>query len=262
VGVGRLSVAFRSLGVALILTSACTAPSPSPSPPPATAARPLRSPTTTIGPTTAPTLPPSATPSMSAPATIDPLSSSPSNPYLSAPFAPSIEVMGGPIEKAVIRRVLAAVADAITTVNGEPYVDPSANFSCDVGPQCEVDILGHLASAEGVDRWIFAFTPNSPGLDVLVGSSWEAVPDTVVPALEQIALADREAGYLLSQGGWEAPTGSWFPNQPGTLAVSYSKPAGAMMEAATADAATRVLQIEIDLADRAVVFISIQTVNV
>lgn len=95
---------------------------------------------------------------------------------------------GGVPEELQTDEIAAAVADAIWTIDGEPWSAMTAGGSCGAD-SCTLEVAGAPPDGFGEDVWVFTVTPSS-GAVVLAEADLHGVPVAWVDVLDRMA---REA---------------------------------------------------------------------
>jgi hypothetical protein len=91
---------------------------------------------------------------------------------------------GGVPDELETDAIASALAEAIWTLDGEPWRTLSAGGSC--GPQtCTLEIAGADADVQAEDLWIFEVTPASGTVD-LVSAELRSVPPEMVARLDEL----------------------------------------------------------------------------
>jgi hypothetical protein len=103
--------------------------------------------------------------------------------------------------------VAASIADAIWTIDGEPWDAVLIDASCGES-SCLIDVAGTREGAAGDDVWTFGQTATG-GVELLVeGVQLHAIPESVVADLDRQARsllgADVE-GMVLTAATWQPP---------------------------------------------------------
>lgn len=91
---------------------------------------------------------------------------------------------GGVPDELETEAIAAAVADAIWTIDGEPWSTMSTGGSC--GPQtCTLEVAGADADAPGDDLWVFEATPGTGAVEV-VSAELRSLPAELVSGLDEL----------------------------------------------------------------------------
>ncbi|HUF07048.1 MAG TPA: hypothetical protein VMP86_06630 [Candidatus Binatia bacterium] len=114
---------------------------------------------------------------------------------------------GGVAEPLQTAEIAGAVADAIWTVDGEPWTTIAAGGSC--GPdECTLEVGGSRAGAAGEDAWTFHVVPAAGEVTVL-SAQLGSVPDELVANADRLARgADADGlldGLILAGHSWQPP---------------------------------------------------------
>jgi hypothetical protein len=113
---------------------------------------------------------------------------------------------GGVSDEIATDAVAAKLADAIWTVDGEPWTAISAGGSC--GPQtCTVELAGAAAGAVGEDLWVFEVTPASGAVEV-VSADLRSLPADLLARLDEVTRASLAADEL---EGLDLTNLRWLP---------------------------------------------------
>ena len=124
---------------------------------------------------------------------------------------------GGVPEELQTEEVAAAVADAIWTINGEPWDAISAAGSCD-GAICTLELAGGSEGSAGEDVWVLSVAPAHAQVDV-VSADLHNLPSETVDALDQLA-RDAEGGSALAD--MLLASARWLPSPAeGRFALAY-----------------------------------------
>lgn len=114
---------------------------------------------------------------------------------------------GGVAESLRTAEIADAVADAIWTVDGEPWTAMAVGGSC--GPdECTLEVGGSRAGAAGEDAWTFNVRP-AAGQITVVSAQLGSVPDALVANADRLARgADADGlldGLILAGQSWQPP---------------------------------------------------------
>ncbi|MGH2402344.1 MAG: hypothetical protein ACRDE6_06500 [Candidatus Limnocylindria bacterium] len=91
---------------------------------------------------------------------------------------------GGVPDELETEAIAAAVANAIWTIDGEPWSTMSTGGSC--GPQtCTLEVAGADADAPGEDLWVFEATPGTGAVEV-VSAELRSLPSELVSGLDEL----------------------------------------------------------------------------
>lgn len=91
---------------------------------------------------------------------------------------------GGVPDELETDAIAAAVAEAIWTIDGEPWTTMATGGSC--GPQaCTLEVAGADAGSPGEDLWVFEVTPGSEAVEV-VSADLRSLPAELVPRLDEL----------------------------------------------------------------------------
>lgn len=110
-----------------------------------------------------------------------------------------------------------AVADAIWTIDGQPWTTMSVGGSCGTA-SCTLDVAGSRRDRPGEDRWTFSVAP-SMGEASVVDTSLGSMPAELVVQADELARGS-EAGELLSDLVVASATWS-LPPDDGQLVLAY-----------------------------------------
>ena len=114
---------------------------------------------------------------------------------------------GGVPQELQTQEVTAAVADAIWTLDGDPWETISAAGSCE-SSTCNLELAGATQGAAGEDVWVLSVVPDSAQVDV-VTADLHGVPSATVDALDQLARGAEGGGalaeMLLTSVRWQPP---------------------------------------------------------
>lgn len=114
---------------------------------------------------------------------------------------------GGVAEPLQTAEIADAVADAIWTVDGEPWTTMAVGGSCGAD-ECTLEVGGSRAGAAGEDAWTFNVVPATGEVTVL-GAQLGSVPDALVAHADRLARdADTDGlldGLILAGHGWQPP---------------------------------------------------------
>jgi hypothetical protein len=114
---------------------------------------------------------------------------------------------GGVSDEIATGAVAANLADAIWTIDGQPWTTISAGGSC--GPQtCTLEFAGAAAGAVGEDLWVFEVTPDSGQVEV-VSAELRSLPADLLARLDAATRAslasDELEGLALTNLRWLPP---------------------------------------------------------
>ncbi len=91
---------------------------------------------------------------------------------------------GGVPDELQVEAIAGAVAEAIWTIDGEPWKTVSTGGSC--GPQaCTLEVAGADANAPGEDLWVFEVVPGSGAVEV-VTAELRSMPAELVSRLDEL----------------------------------------------------------------------------
>jgi hypothetical protein len=191
----------------VLISTACSAtvaPSPSPSPP---AAATQTTPPETEEPvewTAEPIESASATPALTGIALPQP-----GHPFgataLLAAMRNSVRPGGVP-DQIETDPIAAALAEAIWTLDGQPWTTIAAGGSC--GPDsCTLDVAGSRAGIPGEDLWVFAVVPAVASVQVL-SSEVRSLPEDMLLRLDELARIVVQDGSL---DGMVLTSVRWLP---------------------------------------------------
>lgn len=113
---------------------------------------------------------------------------------------------GGVPDELETRQIAERVAEAVWTVDGQPWDTMTVGGAC--GPQqCSLEVQGSRDGAEGADAWAFNVDPVSGSVDV-VEHTLAALPLELVEDLDRLA-REQEAldGLVLASARWLGPEG-------------------------------------------------------
>lgn len=114
---------------------------------------------------------------------------------------------GGVPEELQTDEIAAAVADAIWTIDGEPWAAMTAGGSCGADT-CTLELSGAPPDGAGEDVWVFTATPATGAVDV-AESSLHGVPLAWVDVLDRMAReapgGEPVADLLLTAVRWQPP---------------------------------------------------------
>lgn len=124
---------------------------------------------------------------------------------------------GGVAAELQTEPIAAAVADAIWTLQGEPWDAIAASGGCDAG-SCTLELAGSAAGDAGEDVWVLSVDPATAEVTV-VNADLHGIPTAAVEAIDRLArAADGRAALddlLLTSVRWHSPPGE------DTFALAY-----------------------------------------
>ncbi len=113
---------------------------------------------------------------------------------------------GGVPDELETDAVAAALAEAIWTIDGEPWTTMSTGGSC--GPQtCTLEIAGAATGTHGEDLWVFEVVPDSGDVQV-VSTDLRSLPDDLVGHLDELTRSLFHPGTIASL---RLTNGRWLP---------------------------------------------------
>lgn len=124
---------------------------------------------------------------------------------------------GGVAAELQTEPIAAAVADAIWTLQGEPWDAIATSGACD-GGSCTLEVSGSAAGDAGEDVWLVSVDPATAEVTVM-NADLHAIPSSAAEAIDRLArAADGGAALddlLVTSVRWHAP-----PNDD-TFALAY-----------------------------------------
>lgn len=113
---------------------------------------------------------------------------------------------GGVPDELETEAIAAAVADALWTLEGEPWTSITAGGTCGEDA-CILELAGRPSGAAGEDVWVLEVTPDG-GVEAL-SADLHGVPSTLLGGLDAFARAADEGGRLddlvLTAVRWQPP---------------------------------------------------------
>lgn len=114
---------------------------------------------------------------------------------------------GGVPDELETERTARQIADAIWTIDGQPWETLSVGGSCG-SSRCTLDVAGTRPDAMGEDVWTFAVEPGSGGSASVTGHNLGAVPGAIAMQADEVARAS-DAGKHLE--GLVLASATWLP---------------------------------------------------
>ena len=119
---------------------------------------------------------------------------------------------GGVPDQLETEEIAAQLADAIWTVDGQPWATMAIGGSC--GPQsCSVEVAGTRPGSAGEDLWVFDVDPATSEVR-LASAHVAALPADLVSSLDETARMlvgdDSLEGLALASARWAPPTDGRF----------------------------------------------------
>ena len=113
---------------------------------------------------------------------------------------------GGVPDQIETDAVAAALADAIWTLDGQPWTTMAAGGSC--GPDsCTLEVAGSRSDTPGEDLWVFGVAPATGSVQV-VSSELRSLHDDVVAQLDELTRTIIRTGNL---DGVRLTSVRWLP---------------------------------------------------
>ena len=113
---------------------------------------------------------------------------------------------GGVPDQIETDAIAAGLAEAIWTLDGQPWTTMAAGGSC--GPEsCTLDVAGSRAGLSGEDLWVFAVAPATGSVQV-VSSEVRSLPEEMLVRLDELARSIAQEGSL---DGMVLASVRWLP---------------------------------------------------